>query len=180
MPPKPGGTKGRGRGAGKAGKAPGNPGRPATAVNKGKGGGRGKAKNREAADNDETEPVDVHVAAEEDNNDDGMDIQEEPQVNPVPVNEVQNDDEGEGGGDDDDGSEEDDDDLGVSGGGEVWDRKRQEAEERIADFYEARLYFFDKKLEDFKNKKKQRSELFRLSKELIRDCGPEYTGRFLF
>jgi len=54
----------------------------------------------------------------------------------------------------------------VQDDGEAWDRKRQATEEKIADFYEARLYLFDKGHDLYKNKKKQMSELAQLSQDL--------------
>ncbi len=62
--------------------------------------------------------------------------------------------------------EEDEEDVEVPEDPEAWDRERQATEEKIADFYEARPYFFDKRHELYKNKKKQRAELLKLSHEL--------------
>lgn len=125
---------------------------------KAKGGGRGRAKKTQEVGETETpEREDREDRDVEEGEDDGAEM--------VARDQYEEEEEEERPRDDDDE------------GGECWNKERQEGEERIADFYEARPYFFDKKHEQYKNKKKQRFELQKLSKELIKEVGSDYTGR---
>jgi hypothetical protein len=115
---------------------------------KGKAGGRGKAKNRQP-ETPEEEQVPTEVQDQESGERSEGEEEEVREISDVRGHE-----------------EEEEMDGCVQDDGEAWDRERQAAEEKIADFYEARPYFFDKRHDMYKNKKKQRSELAKLSQEL--------------
>jgi hypothetical protein len=84
---------------------------------------------------------------------------------------------------DDDDDDDDDDDADAGAEGKWWPTRRR-VEEMIADFFEARPYFYSKGTEGYKNTKKKTHELSVLARDLndipSNNKGKPWDSKFLF